>query len=88
MKKEIKLISRGLRKKQTETENILWKRLKNRTFLNKKFLRQHPIIFQIENIERFFIADFYCNEDKLVIELDGEIHSQQTEYDQYRDLII
>jgi len=88
MKEEIKLTARGLRKNQTETEDILWKRLKNRKFLNKKFLRQHPIIYKIENTERFFIADFFCNEDKLVIEIDGEIHSQQKEYDQYRDLIV
>jgi very-short-patch-repair endonuclease len=88
MKEEIKLIARGLRKNQTDSENILWKRLKNRSFLNKKFLRQHPIIFQIEETEIFFIADFFCNEANLVIEIDGEIHSRQTEYDQNRDLIV
>ena len=88
MKEEIKLIARGLRKNQTETETILWQKLRNRRFLNKIFLRQHPIIFQIEDSERFFIADFFCNENKLVIEVDGGIHFRQKKYDQYRDLII
>jgi very-short-patch-repair endonuclease len=88
MKEEIKLIARGLRKNQTETEEILWERLRNRKFFNKKFLRQHPLIFQIEDTERFFVADFFCNENKIVIEVDGGIHSKQHKYDKYRDLII
>ena len=35
---------------------------------------------------RYFIADFYCHEKKLVIELDGEIHDkkEQMEYDDGR----
>jgi very-short-patch-repair endonuclease len=88
MQDEIKLIARELRKNQTETEKILWDRLINRKFLNKKFLRQHPIVFKIEDTERFFIADFFCDEDKLIIEVDGEIHCKQKQYDQYRDLIV
>jgi very-short-patch-repair endonuclease len=56
--------------------------------MNEKFLRQHPIFFQDEGSRRFFVADFYCAEKKLVIELDGGIHSQQRVYDQYRESII
>jgi len=43
-----------------------------------KFRRQHPI--------NQFIADFYCHELKLVIEVDGEIHLQKDkiEYDLMR----
>jgi very-short-patch-repair endonuclease len=88
MKEEIKLIARRLRKNQTEAEEILWKRLRNRRFLNLKFLRQHPINFQIEDSKRFFIADFFCDEKKLIIEIDGDIHLKQKKYDQYRDMII
>jgi very-short-patch-repair endonuclease len=88
MRREIVLIARELRKNQTKAESILWNRLKNRKFLNIKFLRQHPIRFQIEGSERFFIADFFCNDKKLVIEIDGEIHKKQKLYDQYRDLIL
>ena len=31
-----------------------------------------------------FIADFYCAEAKLVIEVDGDIHDAQADYDQSR----
>ena len=50
----------------TDAENVLWDLLKNRKFKNTKFRRQHPI--------GSFIADFYCHEEKLVIELDGKHH--------------
>ena len=88
MRDEIKLAARDLRKNQTEAEDVLWRRLRNRKFLGKKFLRQHPIVFKIEGKERFFIADFYCREKRLVVEIDGKIHLKQKEYDQYRDLIV
>ncbi|HKL36195.1 MAG TPA: endonuclease domain-containing protein [Salegentibacter sp.] len=39
---------------------------KNRKFKGRKFRRQHSI----EN----FIVDFYCAEEQLIIELDGEVH--------------
>jgi len=35
-----------------------------------------------------FIADFYCHEHRLVIELDGGIHQKQKEYDALRTYII
>jgi very-short-patch-repair endonuclease len=44
--------------------------------------------FLIDGEQRFFIADFYCSEFKLVIELDGEIHNYQKEYDEFRDFIM
>jgi len=88
MKGEIISIARGLRKNQTKAEEILWKRLRNRRFLNLKFLRQHPICFKIENSKRYFIADFFCQEKKLIVEIDGGIHFRQQSYDQFRDLII
>lgn len=52
-------------------------------------MRQHPFIYRPgKNSEAYFIADFYCAEKKLVIELDGEIHRQQKEYDNNRDEIL
>ena len=64
-----------LRKNMTLTELILWKKLKDRKVFKVKFRRQHPI--------DIFIVDFYCHELKLVIEIDGEIHSEYEtkEYD-------
>ena len=83
-----KLLARELRKRQTPAEVILWNKLRNRQFLRKKFLRQHPIFFNSEGDESFFIADFYCRELKLVIELDGKGHELQKEYDSFRTHII
>ena len=55
-----------LRKNMTHAEEIMWGMLKGNQF-EVKFRRQHPI--------SFYIADFYCHELKLVIEIDGSIHS-------------
>ncbi len=73
--------ARELRTNPTEAELILWTRLRNRQIMNYRFLRQHPIFFQIQNRKRFFIADFYCHDLKLIIEVDGDIHRKQKDYD-------
>ncbi|MEK9158884.1 MAG: endonuclease domain-containing protein [Patescibacteria group bacterium] len=59
---------RQLRKEATGTEKILWYKIRN-SQLGHKFRRQHGI--------GDYIADFYCPEKKLVIELDGEIHGDK-----------
>jgi len=56
-----------LRKNMTESELLLWERLRNKRFKGLKFRRQHPI--------QTFIADFYCHKLKLIIELDGGYHN-------------
>ena len=66
-----------MRKQQTPTEHILWECLRSHRFLDAKFRRQH-------NIGQF-IADFYCSQAKLVIELDGEVHNSQKIEDANRD---
>ncbi len=60
----------------TYTEKQLWQRLRSKK-LCVKFLRQHPIYVLTEDSGqfRFIIADFYCDAFKLIIELDGEIHT-------------
>lgn len=58
--------AKRLRKNVTDTEMILWGRLKER-FPSYKFRRQHPI--------SIYIADFYCHSLKLIIEIDGSIHN-------------
>jgi very-short-patch-repair endonuclease len=69
--------ARELRKRQTPAEQILWECLRNRRLLNTKFRRQH-------NIGRY-IADFYCHEKLLIIELDGSIHANQQAEDAIRE---
>jgi very-short-patch-repair endonuclease len=83
-----KIVCRDLRHKPTNAENLLWKKIRNRNFLSKKFLRQHPIFIDTIGKESFYVADFYCHEEKLVIELDGKIHQYSQEKDDLRTEII
>jgi len=71
--------ARELRKKQTKAEEFLWEMLRNRKFMGLKFRRQHQI--------GEYIVDFYCDEHKLIIELDGEVHvpDKQKKHDKIRD---
>ena len=80
----IKQTVRSLRRKSTKSENILWKVIRNRKLKGKKFQRQFPIRFELLGQERFLIADFYCHESKLVVEIDGPIHDRQKDYDELR----
>ena len=73
-------LSRELRQNQTSVEKIMWEILRNRKLNNLKFRRQYAF--------GRYIADFYCFEKNLVIELDWEIHKDRIEYDKIRDEII
>jgi very-short-patch-repair endonuclease len=53
-----------LRKNMTPAEEIMWGMLKGNQ-LEVKFRRQHPV--------SCYIADFYCHELKLIIEIDGSV---------------
>jgi len=64
-----------LRSNMTISEKLLWERL-NKSQLGVRFKAQHPI--------DLFVADFYCHKYKLVVEIDGEIHQKQKEYDEGR----
>jgi len=70
-----------LRKNMTEAEKIVWERLCNKQ-LGVRIRRQHPIYK--------YIADYYCHELKLVIEIDGGIHlsKENKENDIGRDIIL
>ncbi|HQF56699.1 MAG TPA: endonuclease domain-containing protein [Fibrobacteria bacterium] len=71
--------SRRLRRRSTPTEEVVWELVRDRRMLGLKFRRQHPV--------GPFIADFYCAELSLVLELDGNVHRDriQREKDRYRD---
>ncbi len=72
-------IAGDLRKRQTSAEEMLWSLLRNRQFLSLKFRRQHQI--------GDYVVDFYCDEKKLVVELDGSAHDspERKEKDHRRD---
>lgn len=76
------LKAQALRKNETEAEKILWERLRNNQLKGYKFRRQHPI--------SLFIADFYCHQLKLIVEIDGEYHHlpEQIEKDLERTQIL
>ncbi|MDP2209821.1 MAG: endonuclease domain-containing protein [Bacteroidota bacterium] len=83
-----KQLCRKLRKNATKTEKIFWEAVRNKKFLNKKFYRQYPIFFDIYGEETFYIADFYCYEYKLVVEIDGKIHDYNKKHDEFRTCIM
>jgi very-short-patch-repair endonuclease len=83
-----KKLCRELRVNQTQSEEILWERIRNRQLVGKKFLRQHPIYHDLNGKETFNIADFYCHELKLVVEIDGELHKYQQKKDKKRDQVM
>ncbi|HOO82797.1 MAG TPA: ribosome maturation factor RimM [Alphaproteobacteria bacterium] len=61
--------ARTLRKNQTDAEKLLWSKLRNRQFENLKFRRQHPV--------PPYVADFYCEDLKLIVEIDGGQHTPE-----------
>ena len=78
---ELKIARRNLRRDMTKAEKILWERIRDRRFMGHKFRRQHPLV-------KRFIVDFYCAKEKLVIELDGAVHSGREKMDREREAYI
>ena len=68
--------ARTFRRTFTDAEMRLWQLLRRRNLKDFKFRRQHPI--------GPYIADFICLERRLVIEVDGSQHQQQSGYDSKR----
>lgn len=62
--------------------------VRNRKINGFKFLRQHPILFRYYGEERFFVADFYCKDLNLIVEIDGGVHERQKYYDKIREEIL
>jgi very-short-patch-repair endonuclease len=58
--------AKRLRSAATRSEAILWDRLRSRRFHGLKVRRQHPI--------GRFVIDFYCEDLRLAIEVDGSVH--------------
>ena len=76
---DVRVRAREMRKTPTPAEMILWEAVRDRKILDRKFRRQFAL--------DCFILDFYCQELKLVVEVDGEIHSEpgQVAHDENRD---
>jgi very-short-patch-repair endonuclease len=65
--------ARQLRQPQTPAESRLWAHLRDRRLSGLKFRRQHPM--------GHYVVDFYCPDHRLVVEIDGDSHANQEEYD-------
>ena len=67
-----------MRREPTPAEHFLWQILRGGK-LGVKFRRQHPL--------GPYIADFFCDDLKLVIEVDGDVHDEpeQHEHDLAKD---
>ena len=78
MERNEKLIknARSLRKQMTKEEAKLW----------YQFLRLYTPRFHRQYVIGNYIADFYCHQARLVVELDGSQHytPEEMEYDQKR----
>jgi len=69
----LKQLARKLRNDSTLGEILLWKELNNKQFYSYDFHRQKPLLN--------YIADFYCYELALVIEIDGRYHTHIETYE-------
>lgn len=77
--KNLTLLARNLRKRDTWAEKLLWNWLRDRRFSDYKFRRQHTF--------GDHVLDFFCVEAFLNIELDGSQHGfpDQRKKDMERD---
>ena len=60
-------LAKQLRKEMTKEERHLW----------YDFLRSYPVRFSRQKVLGKYIADFYCAEASMVIELDGSQHYEE-----------
>ena len=70
--------ARDLRHERIPVETKLWQCLRNRQLGGFKFRRNQPL--------PPFIADFFCAELRLIVELDGASHERCADYDDSRTL--
>ncbi|MCX6030885.1 MAG: DUF559 domain-containing protein [Chloroflexi bacterium] len=73
---EMQARARELRREMTPAERRLWARIRDSQLDGAQFRRQHAV--------GNFILDFFCAKSKLVVEVDGDVHATQAEYDAAR----
>jgi very-short-patch-repair endonuclease len=69
-----------MRRAPTPAERVLWQQLRAN--------RSSGIPFRRQVILGGFIVDFYCHQFQLAIEVDGDVHDLQPEYDAERTQIL
>jgi very-short-patch-repair endonuclease len=78
--KSLQRFARNLRADSTDAEQCLWYHLRSRRMRALKFRRQRPI--------GPYIVDFVCLESRVIIEVDGGQHQEQTQSDRSRDALL
>ena len=75
-------MAQRLRKEMTDSERMLWSRLRGKQILDVQFYRQKPI--------GKYIVDFYASKAKIVVEVDGSQHmdEEQERRDKRRDVCL
>jgi very-short-patch-repair endonuclease len=72
-----RMAARELRGRRTDTEKRLWAELRLTKIDGLQFRQQHPV--------GPYIVDFCCYRVRLIVEIDGDVHETQREYDAERD---
>jgi very-short-patch-repair endonuclease len=73
---QIQQRARELRKNLTPAEQKLWQHLRRGQIDGLHWRKQHAV--------GTYIVDFFCARAKLVVEVDGDSHADQIEYDEAR----
>jgi very-short-patch-repair endonuclease len=69
--------AKELRREMTPAEKVLWQELRANKLNGLHFRRQQVV--------HGYFADFYCHQHELIIEVDGDVHDLQGEYDAERE---
>jgi very-short-patch-repair endonuclease len=72
--------AKKLRREMTPAEKILWQKLRTNKLNGLHFRRQQVI--------HGYLADFYCHQHELIVEVNGGIHETQKEYDAERETFL
>ena len=72
--------ARQLRRAMTPAEKVLWQAIRDNRLDGQHFRRQQVIAG--------FIVDFYCHAAGVIINVDGDVHSEQQEADAERDVVL
>ena len=77
--RETRDFAKTLRRKLSLPEGLLWRAIRGRKLAGLHFRRQHPI--------GPYVLDFYCDAEKLAVEVDGQSHGfgDQPKRDEQRD---
>ena len=78
--KAVEQAARTMRRAPTAAEEVLWSALRRNQVAGLKFRQQHPV--------GRFVLDFYCASCKLAVEVDGDVHDEQTERDAERTKVL